>query len=850
MTLREHSPALYGLVFAVGFVLALVGLTKAAPPPNSPIAKGEHPRLFLTASELPVLRDRIAKHYRGEFQDFVDLLNDPGSKVKGEDWGALNYAFVAVLDPREMKARGFSFSSTLDSAEKYCAKAAGYAKTQLSKISSAARIGHGGLTQGFPTAVYIPVMVTYDWCHSHLPDVDKRAIVDAFVSAYEKKWKNVNSLNAYGRNRGMLANNQETIYHETLGILAFFSDPYPSSELQTKLYEVFNNVWINRILVEINYFYGAGTGWHEGPGGYIRDGILNVGFPVSIFSSALGTDVVGTTPFFTAYPLFVAANVKPHTQLMSKCGPSGTQKCTEIFERWGVIGGGISNISYGAGGCKVAALMSGLLRKSNHPNASLGKWVHRVLPEMDCQAKVIANHGGPWTNAVLYWFLHGDKESVARSPTESGAPASVKLGLGQYVMRSGYESDSSQVVFWATPWGMYGHAPATQGGQFTLHKFGNLILHAANGKSGMAEIRGAGANVFRNIIGIHKGASDPDLNFDGEVVDPFWNARGIRIKDTGKLLREDINNGRYDYVALDASSAWRPATADLVQREFVYLRGPLNKEFVVVLDRVNVKNAPANEKIWKIWVPNQPVLENGSPTNPRPGKWVSTNTDLVSMTNKFLSSQLEGKAASTHGKFYMKILLPQSRLVNILGGPGKEYQSGDDDGTTPGGAPSMSQFAREHLGWGRIEVRPTQAANYDVFLNVIQFGDADTLTSMSPVVSVNSSEGRHIGAQIKDVENPWILVFAKTLSDPSAGSSFNYTFDPSSSTSKHLLMNMKPSSSYYVRLSTGASGKTVSVSTVPQADGTSLSSNNQGVLQFTVSGNMVEKPSPVPTGRR
>src|SRR5918996_786067 len=241
MTLREHSPALYGLVFAVGFVLALVGLTKAAPPPNSPIAKGEHPRLFLTASELPVLRDRIAKHYRGEFQDFVDLLNDPGSKVKGEDWGALNYAFVAVLDPREMKARGFSFSSTLDSAEKYCAKAAGYAKTQLSKISSAARIGHGGLTQGFPTAVYIPVMVTYDWCHSHLPDVDKRAIVDAFVSAYEKKWKNVNSLNAYGRNRGMLANNQETIYHETLGILAFFSDPYPSSELQTKLYEVFNN---------------------------------------------------------------------------------------------------------------------------------------------------------------------------------------------------------------------------------------------------------------------------------------------------------------------------------------------------------------------------------------------------------------------------------------------------------------------------------------------------------------------------------------------------------------------------------------------------------------------------------
>jgi hypothetical protein len=220
------------------------------------------------------------------------------------------------------------------------------------------------------------------------------------------------------------------------------------------------------------------------------------------------------------------------------------------------------------------------------------------------------------------------------------------------------------------------------------------------------------------------------------------------------------------------------------------------------------------------------------------------------MTNKFPSSQLEGKVASTHGKFYMKIIAPQSRLVNVLGGQGKEYQSGDDDGTTPWGAPSMSQFAREHLGWGRIEVRPTQTANYDVFLNVIQFGDADTLTSMSPVVSVNSSEGRHIGAHIKDVDNPWILVFAKTPSDLSTGSSFNYTFDPAGSTSKHLLMNMKPSSSYYVKLSTGANGKTVSVSTIPQGDGTLLSSNNQGVLHFTVSGNIVDKLSAVPTGRR
>jgi hypothetical protein len=68
------------------------------------------------------LRDRIASHYKREFQDFIKLIN-PGPKVRGDDWGALNYAFVGVLDPAEMMEKGFAFSRDLDSAEEYCAKA-------------------------------------------------------------------------------------------------------------------------------------------------------------------------------------------------------------------------------------------------------------------------------------------------------------------------------------------------------------------------------------------------------------------------------------------------------------------------------------------------------------------------------------------------------------------------------------------------------------------------------------------------------------------------------------------------------------------------------------------------------
>jgi hypothetical protein len=187
----------------------------------------------------------------------------------------------------------------------------------------------------------------------------------------------------------------------------------------------------------------------------------------------------------------------------------------------------------------------------------------------------------------------------------------------------------------------------------------------------------------------------------------------------------------------------------------------------------------------------------------------------------------------------MKTLWPAQPVISFIGGPGMEFQSGDDDGTTPWGTPPLTQAGREYLGWGRVEVRPSIRQSYNLFLNVIQFGDAKTLKSMAPIVRVDSKDGKLTGTHIGDQTSQWVVMLARAVSDEFQVRDATYSFKAVAPTSRQLLLDMARSTTFHVTVSAIGPDTRVEVRTQASSGSTRVASNDQGVLSFDVDGTQV-----------
>ncbi|MBI4093036.1 MAG: hypothetical protein HY420_03890 [Candidatus Kerfeldbacteria bacterium] len=848
------------------------------PPTGSPADLGQWPRLLVTQANRAKIRSYVHTYYSTQFQNFLNHLgsppgpSDPEIIVEGV-WGPVNYAFPVALGVQALKDLGYTFPAPYDTDAELCTQAYSYWANDITD-------GTGACTPGSPCrsgkwqlqnraglhvqrsdsvttfthratggAYYVPSSLLFDWCHAQLSAGQRQDIANAFYEAYQKMWEgdDLKSTTDMGTPLATTSSGYPGMVDDQLFALTVWGDTdvLDSTKRQT-LYDTFHALYPNR------YFWELANKWPEGWSSFYGTDYWSytVGTMappvVAAINTALGT-AGDPAPYASNYKQFTeigkgtAAWLFPETiGPLRTCGVAGNVPCHQLSVPWGDNTAGLGFISY-----RSALMTTGFLRfmgmttglSAFNTDANVARWVfdkHVVYPGYcDDPVSCSAITGSHWANDVFYYFLFGSLGTTPTTPTAQN----VELGWNYYLFRDDYTTSDTQVFFGAQPWLTGGH-DSLEFGSFTLRKFGALVVKGANWRSGTCRINGFGtANNLRNNVGLHIGSSDNDLGEDTNAPgDADFAARGLGgVIGTAALTPKSSFGTRYSYVFYDADPVWTAATK--MQREFVYLRGETDHEYLVILDRANVNNTE-NDPVWKMWVTNKPECVDAACSNPRAGKWTTTGK-VLSVTNQHASrAPVAGfwNIPAANAKMFHKALLPTDAKVQMLGDDGSHtlmFQLPNDDGSTYPFAQSTCEDGHYELyGWGQIQVRPGMVGTTNTFLNVIQFGSATTLTGMAATDTMESDDGNFVVARISDTERNRLVVFAKDTSASPSDTGFRYTYTPTTAGSDHLVVNLAASTTYYVAVSESAP-ITISISKAANG-GTTKQTDASGVLAFQV----------------
>jgi heparin/heparan-sulfate lyase len=361
--------------------------------------------------------------------------------------------------------------------------------------------------------------------------------------------------------------------------------------------------------------------------------------------------------------------------------------------------------------------------------------------------------GKEWVLPVLE-FLWDDPEVAPRDPaltTESELPRQRYFpGVGHLVIRNGWKPDSTWIEFDCGPY-FSKHQHLDQN-QFTIYHNGYLAIDSGADYTDTESphyLNYYRRTVAHNSVLVFDPSEKffwsenvlPAANDGGQRMDSarFWNTVRSRedwdrthdLWKVGSMLLIDYVPGQYHYAMGDASKAYSPGKLRRFTREIVYVPGP---DALFVFDRVVSQN-PTFRKVWLLHGVNQPTVDEHAGVR----------------TSRFN----EGA-----GELSVHSLMPRDATVTRRGGPGNEfYTPGDEHGGQWGsgqnwplepaqGGPLPDEKRLRHMWksfWGddfseilssnhknvvpgawRVEISPSEPAEEDLFLHVLEIGNQGT----------------------------------------------------------------------------------------------------------------------------
>ena len=761
------------------------------PKPNSPIAKGAHPRIFLTAEGVNAMRERIKTYYKTDFQNFVADLDQLYSTAGGSgaftEWNvvfaaARSFALLYQIDPATIG--GITAQHTKKEYGQKAIELGLHLAQNLDDGWTEAHHGASNLTTGEGGLASLALQVVYDWTYDLATVEQRRALATRLITMWN---------NRYNSQKVKLENHYAANVHVYGGALCFYGDNDLGASYTTaakQMMDSFQDVFIERQLGVAARLFEGSSDWMEGDN-YSMDAYTGIMMLAGAAGSALGENFFATNAWLHGAPYYIYYSLMP-MPYQGRHYFSQQNTSTAITAR---------SRSTSA----IMNMVAASLMNDDSNLAAFAAWFCEKSPySLDVDGY---QYYEPHIYDFFYKFVFGTKQVPKRPPEEAGIPLSMHLGQ-MHVMRSDHGYDDATLIqfFSHQYWYANGHNEEEMGA-FNLHRFGPLAVAAANTKnadSGIPRIGSGGkAMAQNNVFGL---GPDKELGVEkGSINDQMDTPQDFQIganTHIGTVEAREQQNGLYDYVNYNYTRSYKGGSkATLARRALVYLRGPVNHEFVVVMDRVQ----STQEKYFVIHTPADIDAVNGTWSAAGNGHWTSP-AKTVKVANRI---------DRAHGQMYLTSVLPPNTTLHKFGGTGYEWVWADGSPLDYSGP--FGEIARYLLSDHTLQIRSQD----NLFLTVMQIGDANTMGASAAVENISGAN--YIGALL-DKER--LVIFSR---DEKPLTSFSYNIT-SNKVVKHLLMELDQKREFTV-----TKGNTVVAKGATGVNGTiSFSDHPNGTAAYAI----------------
>ncbi len=394
-------------------------------------------------------------------------------------------------------------------------------------------------------------------------------------------------------------------------------------------------------------------------------------------------------------------------------------------------------------------------------NASPPRAFSRVAPILaarykDPVAQAASEEGASegWSRIPWEHFLFYNPKIKSSSPEKEKYELAYHFkGAGHIYMREKWNDPNSTWAFFGAGPFFAGHSRDDEG-HFMISKKGYLVLRVGGMGHNDRDYYAGGSLAF-NIVTIF----DADEQF--RRTEP-GQKEGVKNENDGGMIRYLYSSNRridraeiksyhhnknFTYAAADLSKAYSPHKVDEVTRQFFYLRG--DKEFFIIFDRIGATKT-SYPKHWFLHIPGEPKID-GKETILTPGHVFTYNGN----TATWLSDPAGEKNVLSTGRAraFFTTLLPKNPVITKRGGEGHDMWGHPNEPTAQYNHSSKDNRRKLPIVPWRLEIEAPQGDKSTCFLNVIEIGEENenAMTGLE-LIEQDESYGVKINISGKPVE--------------------------------------------------------------------------------------------------